>query len=150
MASASGCSASTPSEHPVALQLGGSDPAKLAEAARIGEAFGYDEINLNCRLPVRPRAVGHVRRLPDADAGAGRRLRRRDEGARCAIPVTVKCRIGVDDQDPEVALDALADGCLRGRRRRALGACAQGLAAKGSRPRRTAISRRSTTTASTG
>ena len=51
MARASGCSASMPSEHPVALQLGGSDPAKLAEAARIGEDFGYDEINLNVGCP---------------------------------------------------------------------------------------------------
>ena len=68
-----------PEEHPVALQLGGSDPAKLAEAARIGEAFGYDEINLNVGCPSDRVQSGHVRRLPDEDAGAGGRMRRGHE-----------------------------------------------------------------------
>ncbi len=61
-----------PSEHPVALQLGGSDPAGLAEAARIGEAWGYDEINLNVGCPSDRVQVGQFRRLPDGRAGAGR------------------------------------------------------------------------------
>src|SRR5476651_1653127 len=95
------------SEHPVALQLGGSDPQKLAEAARIGEAFGYDEINLNVGCPsdrVKDGRFGAclmaepalVAECVDAMKHAVR------------IPVTVKCRIGIDDQDPQIALDALA------------------------------------------
>ncbi|WP_416355142.1 tRNA dihydrouridine(20/20a) synthase DusA [Aureimonas phyllosphaerae] len=95
-------------EHPLALQIGGSDPAKLAEAARIGEAFGYDEINLNVGCPsdrVQSGAFGAcLMRDPDL---VGRCLAAMREAV--AIPVTVKCRIGVDDQDPEPALDALAD-----------------------------------------
>jgi tRNA-dihydrouridine synthase A len=97
-----------PGEHPVALQLGGSDPAKLAEAARIGEQFGYDEINLNVGCPsdrVQSGTFGAcLMRTPDlvAECVAGM-------SAAVGIPVTVKCRIGVDQQDPEVALDALAD-----------------------------------------
>ena len=93
-----------PAEHPVALQLGGCEPAALAEAARIGEDFGYDEINLNVGCPSDRVQEGRVRRLPDARAGAGRRLRGGDESARVAVPVTVKCRIGVDEQDPRGAL----------------------------------------------
>ena len=95
-------------EHPVALQLGGSDPAKLAEAAKIGEAFGYDEINLNVGCP--------SDRVQSGTFGACL-MREPELVARCVgamkeavgVPVTVKCRIGVDDQDPEVALDALAE-----------------------------------------
>ena len=60
-----------PAEHPVALQLGGSDPALLAEAARIGEGFGYDEINLNVGCPSDRVQNGRVRRLPDARAPTG-------------------------------------------------------------------------------
>ncbi len=96
-------------EHPVALQLGGSDPGKLAEAARIGEAFGYDEINLNVGCPsdrVQSGTFGAcLMRVPVlvADCVAAMKLA-------VSIPVTVKCRIGVDEQDPEPALDALADG----------------------------------------
>ncbi|MBH5392070.1 tRNA dihydrouridine(20/20a) synthase DusA [Bradyrhizobium diversitatis] len=94
-------------EHPVALQLGGSDPRELAEAARIGEAFGYDEINLNVGCP--------SDRVKDGRFGACL-MAEPELVARCveamkrtvAIPVTVKCRIGIDEQDPEVALDALA------------------------------------------
>lgn len=94
-------------EHPVALQLGGSDPRELAEAARIGEAFGYDEINLNVGCP--------SDRVKDGRFGACL-MAEPELVARCvdamkrtvAIPVTVKCRIGIDKQDPEVALDALA------------------------------------------
>lgn len=94
-------------EHPVALQLGGSEPEALAISARIGEDFGYDEINLNVGCPsdrvqdgrfgaclmAEPHLVG--------DCVAAMKLAVR-------IPVTVKCRIGIDDQDPEQALFTLA------------------------------------------
>lgn len=94
-------------EHPVALQLGGSDPGELAEAARIGEAFGYDEVNLNVGCP--------SDRVKDGRFGACL-MAEPELVARCveamkrtvAVPVTVKCRIGIDEQDPEVALDTLA------------------------------------------
>ncbi|CAN7550873.1 tRNA dihydrouridine(20/20a) synthase DusA [Mesorhizobium sp. LjRoot246] len=96
-------------EHPVALQLGGSDPQKLAEAARVGEAFGYDEINLNVGCPsdrVQSGTFGAcLMKVPDLVAGCVAAMK-----AAVTIPVTVKCRIGVDEQDPEPALDALADG----------------------------------------
>ncbi len=98
-------------EHPLALQLGGSDPAKLAEAARIGEAFGYDEINLNCGCPsdrVQSGTFGAcLMREPERVADCVAAMK----GA-VRIPVTVKCRIGVDDQDPETALDVFADAVV--------------------------------------
>ncbi len=101
-----------PAEHPVALQLGGSDPKALAECARIGADFGYDEINLNVGCPsdrvqegrfgaclmAEPRLVG--------DCVAAMK-------AAVALPVTVKCRIGIDQQDPEVALEALTQAVER-------------------------------------
>lgn len=94
-------------EHPVALQLGGSDPQDLAEAARIGEAFGYDEINLNVGCPsdrVKDGRFGAcLMAEPELVARSVEAMK-----AAVAVPVTVKCRIGIDDQDPEVALDALA------------------------------------------
>ena len=100
-----------PVEHPVALQLGGSDPAKLAEAARIGAGFGYDEINLNVGCPsdrVQSGAFGAcLMREPDL---VGRCVAAM--GAAVDVPVTVKCRLGVDDQDTGPALDALADAVL--------------------------------------
>jgi tRNA-dihydrouridine synthase A len=90
-------------EHPVALQLGGNDPQKLAEAARIGEGFGYAEINLNVGCPsdrVQSGTFGAcLMREPQLVADCVAAMK-----AAVAIPVTVKCRIGVDDQDPEVAL----------------------------------------------
>lgn len=96
-------------EHPVALQLGGSDPAKLAEAARIGEAFGYDEINLNVGCPsdrVKSGTFGACLMLvPDTVAACVEAMK-----TAVSIPVTVKCRLGVDEQDTEQALDAMADG----------------------------------------
>ncbi|PTE12037.1 tRNA dihydrouridine(20/20a) synthase DusA [Mesorhizobium helmanticense] len=96
-------------EHPVALQLGGSDPRKLAEAARIGEASGYDEINLNVGCPsdrVQSGTFGAcLMKTPVLVADCVAAMK-----AAVKIPVTVKCRIGVDEQDPEPALDALADG----------------------------------------
>ncbi len=98
-------------EHPVALQLGGSDPAKLAEAARIGADFGYDEINLNVGCPsdrVQSGTFGACLMLtPDVVARCVAAMREA-----VSVPVTVKCRIGVDDQDTETALDALADQVL--------------------------------------
>ncbi len=95
-------------EHPVAVQLGGSDPKDLAEAARICAEFGYDEINLNVGCPSdrvqngrfgaclmqEPKLVG--------DCVAAMK-------AAVSLPVTVKCRIGVDDQDTEEALSRLTD-----------------------------------------
>lgn len=96
-------------EHPVALQLGGSDPLKVAEAARIGEDFGYDEINLNVGCPsdrVQSGTFGAcLMKTPMLVADCVAAMK-----AAVKIPVTVKCRIGVDDQDPESALDTLADG----------------------------------------
>jgi tRNA-dihydrouridine synthase A len=92
-----------PAEHPVALQLGGSEPAVLAEATRIAAGFGYVEINLNCGCPsdrvqsgcfgaVLMESPGLVADCVAAMIGA------------CDLPVTVKCRIGVDDQVPEEVL----------------------------------------------
>ena len=96
-------------EHPVALQLGGSDPVKLAEAARIGEAMGYQEINLNVGCPsdrVQSGTFGAcLMKTPDIVAAGVEAMKRA-----VAIPVTAKCRIGVDDQDTEIALDELAAG----------------------------------------
>ncbi len=97
-----------PVEHPVALQLGGSEPEKLAEAALIGAGFGYDEINLNCGCPsdrVQSGTFGAcLMRTPDLVADCVAAMKQRVD-----VPVTVKCRIGVDEQDTETALDALAD-----------------------------------------
>ncbi|MEN5082251.1 tRNA dihydrouridine(20/20a) synthase DusA [Bosea sp. TWI1241] len=93
-------------EHPVALQLGGNDPALLAQAARIGADFGYDEINLNCGCPsdrVQGGAFGACLMKEPALVGDCVAAMK----AAVAIPVTVKCRTGVDEQDPEAALDAL-------------------------------------------
>jgi tRNA-dihydrouridine synthase A len=99
------------SEHPVALQLGGSDPRDLATAAKIGEAFGYDEINLNVGCPsdrVKDGRFGACLMAEPALVARGVEAMKRAVG----IPVTVKCRIGIDDQDPQVALDALARGVV--------------------------------------
>ena len=90
-------------ERPVALQLGGNSPQKLAEAARIGEGFGYAEINLNVGCPsdrVQSGTFGAcLMREPELVADCVAAMK-----AAVSIPVTVKCRIGVDDQDPEIAL----------------------------------------------
>src|SRR5262245_24328206 len=102
-----------PSEHPVALQLGGADPKKLAESARIGEAFGYDEINLNVGCPsdrVQSGTFGAcLMKTPHLVAEGVLAMK-----AAVRIPVTVKCRIGVDDQDPEIALNVLSDAVFEG------------------------------------
>ncbi len=95
-------------EHPIALQLGGAEPARLAEAARIGADFGYDEINLNCGCP--------SDRVQDGRFGACL-MREPALVAECVaamaaatkVPVTVKCRIGVDEQEPREALFALTE-----------------------------------------
>jgi tRNA-dihydrouridine synthase A len=95
-------------EHPVALQLGGSDPDQLAAAARIGEQFGYDEINLNVGCPSDRVQSGRfgacLMREPELVADCMAAIK----GA-VAVPATVKCRIGVDDQDPEQSLFATVD-----------------------------------------
>jgi tRNA-dihydrouridine synthase A len=99
------------SEHPVALQLGGSEPADLATAAKIGEDFGYDEINLNVGCPsdrVKDGRFGACLMAEPALVADGVAAMKRA----VKIPVTVKCRIGIDDQDPEVALDVLARGVV--------------------------------------
>lgn len=92
-------------EHPVALQIGGSDPADLAEAVRLAQPFGYDQINLNVGCPsdrVQSGCFGAVL-MKDPEL-VGRCLRAMIEAS--DVPVTVKCRIGVDDQDPSVVLPA--------------------------------------------
>jgi tRNA-dihydrouridine synthase A len=94
-------------EHRVALQLGGSEPRELAQAARIGEAFGYDEINLNVGCPSDRVKDGRFGACLMAEPELVASCVEAMKGA-VAIPVTVKCRIGIDDQDPELALDTLA------------------------------------------
>ena len=99
-------------EHPVALQLGGSDPAALRAAARIGEDFGYGEINLNVGCPsdrVRSGAFGAC--LMKTPALVGDCVAAMRAGAR--VPVTVKCRIGVDDQEPGPSLFEFVDTVAR-------------------------------------
>src|SRR5579859_339655 len=87
-----------PAEHPVALQLGGSEPADLAAAARIGEACGYDEINLNVGCPSDRVQSGRfgacLMREPELVADCMAAM-----GVAVSVPVTVKCRIGVDEQN---------------------------------------------------
>ncbi|MET3590260.1 tRNA-dihydrouridine synthase A [Bartonella silvatica] len=94
-------------EHPIVLQLGGADPKKLAEAAQIAETYGYDEINLNVGCPsnrVQAGVFGACLMLdPDIVASAVEAIKKV-----VTIPVTVKCRIGVDEQDEELALDLFA------------------------------------------
>jgi tRNA-dihydrouridine synthase A len=90
-------------EHPVALQLGGSAPARLAAAAAIGEDFGYVEVNLNVGCPSDRVQEGRfgacLMAEPQLVAECVAAMR-----ARVAVPVTVKCRIGIDDQDSEAGL----------------------------------------------
>jgi tRNA-dihydrouridine synthase A len=96
-----------PAEHPVALQLGGCEPRALAECARIGAELGYDEINLNVGCPsdrVQEGRFGACLMAEPALVGDCVAAMK----AAVAIPVTVKCRIGIDQQDPEQSLDAFA------------------------------------------
>lgn len=94
-------------EHPVALQLGGSDPAALAQAAVIAADYGYDEINLNVGCPSDRVQSGRfgacLMREPALVAECVAAM-----GAAVSLPITVKCRIGVDEQDPAEALPAMA------------------------------------------
>lgn len=100
------------SEHPVALQLGGSDPTDLANAARIGAAAGYDEINLNVGCPsdrVQSGTFGAVlMKTPEVVEACVAAMQEA-----VGIPVTVKCRIGVDDQDPHKVLPDFLDRMRR-------------------------------------
>jgi tRNA-dihydrouridine synthase A len=96
-----------PSEHPVALQLGGCDPAQLAQCAAIAADLGYDEINLNVGCPSDRVQEGRfgacLMAAPQLVGDCVAAMR-----AVVRVPVTVKCRLGIDDQDPEQALEALA------------------------------------------
>jgi tRNA-dihydrouridine synthase A len=100
-----------PFEHPVALQLGGCDPQALAECARIAADLGYDEINLNVGCPSDRVQGGRfgacLMAEPDLVAACVAAMK-----AAVTIPVTVKCRIGIDDQDPEVALDTITEAVV--------------------------------------
>jgi len=92
-----------PAEHPVAIQLGGSDPDQLGQATKIASDFGYDEVNLNCGCPsdrVQSGAFGAVMmENPDLVARCAEKMQKA-----APVEVTVKCRIGVDDQQPEEIL----------------------------------------------
>jgi tRNA-dihydrouridine synthase A len=95
-----------PAEHPLAVQLGGSDARALAESARICADMGYDEINLNVGCPsdrVREGRFGACLMAEPALVGECVAAMK----AAVRIPVTVKCRIGIDEQDPEESLDTL-------------------------------------------
>ena len=108
-----------PGERPTALQLGGSDPLQLAAAARIGAAHGYDEINLNVGCPSERVQAGRfgacLMREPALVADCVRAMQ-----DAVSIPVTVKCRIGVDEQDAEADLDRFVETLLRRTRLRVL------------------------------
>jgi tRNA-dihydrouridine synthase A len=95
-------------EHPLALQLGGAEPGRLAGAARIGADFGYDEINLNCGCPSDRVQSGRfgacLMREPKLVAECVAAM-----GTAVDVPITVKCRIGVDEQEPREALFAFAE-----------------------------------------
>ena len=99
-------------EHPVGLQLGGAEPARLAQAARIAADLGYDEINLNVGCPSDRVQSGRfgacLMKEPALVADCIAAMR-----AAVGVPVTVKCRIGVDDQEPEIALRKLIDLCAQ-------------------------------------
>jgi tRNA-dihydrouridine synthase A len=98
-------------ERPVAIQLGGADPRRLAEAAKIAADWGYDEINLNVGCPSDRVQSGRfgacLMREPElvGDLVAAAK-------AAVALPVTVKCRLGVDEQDPDQALGRLAEAVV--------------------------------------
>jgi tRNA-dihydrouridine synthase A len=100
-------------EHPVALQLGGSDPGKIAAAAKIGAAFGYDEINLNIGCPSDRVQSGRFGACLMQEPMVVAALWRAAQEGAPDLPVTIKCRIGVDDQEPKQALVDLVDACAR-------------------------------------
>ena len=97
-----------PDEHPLALQLGGSEPQALAQSAAIGAKYGYDEINLNCGCPSDRVQEGRfgacLMAEPQRVASAVAAMR-----GTCQIPVTVKCRIGIDDSEDYVFLRAFVE-----------------------------------------
>jgi tRNA-dihydrouridine synthase A len=97
-----------PAEHPLALQVGGADPRALAACARVGEDCGFDEINLNAGCPSDRVQEGRfgacLMAEPDLVGECVAAMK-----AAIAIPVTVKCRIGIDEQDPRQALAVFAD-----------------------------------------
>jgi tRNA-dihydrouridine synthase A len=98
-------------EHSVAVQLGGSDARDLATSAKIAEDFGYDEVNLNCGCPsdrVKSGFFGACLMAEPARVADGVAAMK----AAVKIPVTVKCRIGIDDQDEEASLDQFADAMI--------------------------------------
>src|ERR1700737_3689221 len=103
-----------PFEHPVALQLGGSDPRALAQCARIGEELGYDEINLNVGCPSDRVQEGRfgacLMAEPDHVGECVAAMKAQGRG-----PVTVKCRIGIDEKDPEEALEIFTRALERAR-----------------------------------
>ena len=117
----------SPAEHPMALQLGGSDPEELAKAAKLGAAEWYDEINLNVGCP--------SDRVQSGTFGA---VLMQEPGlvAECCaamieavdVEVTVKCRIGVDDQDPQTVLPEFLSRISAAGVRAVRHPCAQGLA----------------------
>ena len=98
----------SPEERPVGLQLGGSDPEKLAAASRVGADYGYDEINLNVGCPSDRVQSGRfgacLMAEPDLVAECVAAM-----GEAAGLPITVKCRIGIDDQDAEAGLDRFID-----------------------------------------
>jgi len=101
-----------PEEQPVALQLGGSDPAALAQSARIAQDFGYSEVNLNVGCPsdrVQEGRFGACLMAEPALVGDCVATMK----AAVPLPITVKCRIGIDDQDPEAALETLTQSVRR-------------------------------------
>lgn len=95
-------------EHPIVLQLGGNEPDKMAEAARVAEAFGYDEVNINCGCPsdrVQSGAFGAcLMREPETVAACVAAMK-----SAVSIPVTVKCRIAIDDDPPRETLFEFVD-----------------------------------------
>ena len=101
-----------PTEHPLALQIGGADPHALAQSAKIAAERGFDEINLNVGCPsdrVQEGRFGACLMAEPALVGDCVAAMK----AAVAIPVTVKCRIGIDEQDPETALAVFADAIER-------------------------------------
>jgi tRNA-dihydrouridine synthase A len=100
-----------PAEHPVALQLGGSEPRDLALAARIAADLGYDEVNLNVGCPSDRVQEGRfgacLMAEPERVADGVAAMK-----AAVVVPVTVKCRLGIDDQDSEATLDRFADAVV--------------------------------------
>ncbi len=99
-----------PAEQPVALQLGGSDPDELARAAEVAVNFGYDEINLNCGCPSDRVQSGRFGACLMAEpALVGQCVAAMQSAVGGAIPVTVKCRIGIDEQDSEADLSRFVD-----------------------------------------